>query len=109
MKKSKTPPPFSDEMQLLSDACKDAIRNATTEGELMRIKRMYNDKVRSIKECSKHYALIKKTKLRNKDTILILISAAVKAFLLAKSISHNQRINRSYRMKLKALVDLSRL
>ena len=109
MSKSKTPLPFADELNLLSDAAEDAIMNATRDEELMRIDRMYKEKVRSIEECSELYTLIKKTKLRNKDTILILISAAVKAFLLAKSISHNQRINRSYRMKLKALVDLSRL
>jgi len=109
MSKSKTPLPFADELNLLSDAAEDAIMNATRDEELMRIDRMYKEKVRSIEECSELYTLIKKTKLRNKDEILILISDAVKAFLLAEYIADYQRINRLYKMQIKDLVDLSKL
>ena len=109
MKKSKTPPPFSDEMQLLSDAFKLAIRKTTSVGELPRIERMYKHKIRLIKECSKHYALIKKMKLYSKESILELISTTVVAILKAKYMPDLERINRLYKMKLKALVDLSKL
>jgi len=110
MKKSKTPPPFSDEMQLLNDAFHLAIKKSTRIGELGRIEIMYKNKISSIKQCSNHYKIVKKMKMKKKgkDKTLILISAAVEAFLQAKYISDFRRINRLYKEKLKAHVNFAR-
>ena len=107
MKKSKTPPPFSDEMQFLTDTYELAIMKANSEGQLRRSGRSYKHKIRLIKQCSKHYALIKKMKLYEDESILQLISAAVTAFVNAES-SDLERINKLYEMKLKVKVDLSK-
>ena len=55
------------------------------------------------------FVLIKKMKLYEKESILELISAAVTAIVKAESISDLERINRLYKVKLKALVDFSKL
>ena len=109
MKKKNKPRPFSKELKLLSDAYTDAIMLADSESKIIKIRRNYDFKTKSIYECSNAYKIVKKMKLKNEDKILELITAAVQAYLKAQGFSDFQRINRLYKTKLKAYVNIAQL
>tara|TARA_B100000676_G_scaffold284067_1_gene311383 strand:- start:67 stop:429 length:363 start_codon:yes stop_codon:yes gene_type:complete len=93
----------------LKDAARTALMNATSEGQIDRIQRLYESKDQAIKDCSNQYYSVQELDdAIGKEEILIMINDAIEVIMETTSAIELQRIISLSGAKINALISIEK-